>query len=262
MTDNTDGRFEQTTPNGTVPEKTLGRVRKLLTKAENTDNEHERETFNRAAAVMMARYGIARAMLAQSDPTSDKLSSKRIVIDVPYARLSGFFLIWIMEACRGSGFMNIRPATVRGNEHIVHLYGYESDIERVELLWTSLLVQRTLGLASADVPDYDTPRAYRRAWVAGFHAVAVGRIALSETRATEQAVAESGAGSGMELVLASRREVATRKMHAENPRIRKVKSVSSSRAGYQDGAEAGERADVGGTKLGRPAARQLQRGAR
>ena len=38
--------------------RTLERVRKLLAKAERTDNEHERAAFMAAASALMAKYGI------------------------------------------------------------------------------------------------------------------------------------------------------------------------------------------------------------
>jgi hypothetical protein len=251
-----------TTPNGNggAPQKILAKVRALLEQAESTEFEPERDAFNARAAELMAKYGIERARLADLDPTTDIFRTKRIPLSEPYAQESGFFLCHIVNAMRGTGFVKSVPRDRRkGYDHAAILYGYESDLERAEMVWTSLMVQRAHGLAAVQVPYYDTPRAYRRSWALGFHAMAVKRIQLHEQRAAEHAVNEPAGGTGMELVLASRQELAERTMREENPGI-KVKKTTMSGQGYNDGVDAARKADIGATKIDRSATRGLPRG--
>jgi hypothetical protein len=240
-----------------VPEKILGRVRALLAKAEATEFPKEAEALTERASELMASYGIARAALSITDPESDKPGDQIITVEEPYARDNASFLGLIMMAMRGDAVLATRRVGgPRPLEHRVHLFGYVSDIERAEMLFTSLLVQMAHGLAvfEPEVPWHvDNPAAYRRktrrAWVLGFQHTTLGRIKKHEARARQDAVSES---SGMELVLVSRTEVAQRLKQEAYPKTRKGRSRRySSAAGYRAGMAAGEKADIGITKLGR-----------
>ena len=71
---------------------------------------------------------------------------------------------------------------VRGTKELsIHLFGHASDLERSELLFTSLLLQSAHGLARTPVPEWEHKAAFRRSWLAGFR-MAVGRR-LDEARA-------------------------------------------------------------------------------
>ena len=51
----------------------------------------------------------------------------------------------------------------------MHIFGFGSDIERTDLLYTSVLIQMAHGLVGARVPDWSSsPRAWRRSWLLGF----------------------------------------------------------------------------------------------
>jgi hypothetical protein len=72
--------------------------------------------------------------------------------------------------------------------------GYASDIERADVLYTSLLVQMQLGLAAADVPSWSrSPRAWRRSWLLGFATAVVSRVRAAEQDAAAQATAPAAA---------------------------------------------------------------------
>ena len=51
----------------------------------------------------------------------------------------------------------------------MHVFGYASDIERADVLYTSVLVQMWHGLVAAQVPARaDNVRAWRRSWLLGY----------------------------------------------------------------------------------------------
>jgi hypothetical protein len=142
----------------------------------------------------------------------------------------------------------------------VHIFGYASDIERVEILYTSLLIQMSHGLARATVPAWTTsPRAWRRSWLLGFAAAVIARIRDAERTATENASADRDSQSGRSaaLVLASREQVVTARAKEAYPLTRKTR-ITYSGTGYRDGHDQGNRDDIGGTRLNRDQRRSLR----
>lgn len=124
----------------------------------------------------------------------------------------------------------------------MHLFGFASDLERVELLFTSLLVQAAHGLAGAAVPAGEHPAAFRRTWLAGFAYVVAERLRAAEAGA----VAASGEPS-VALVLADRSDRVRRRLTEVYPRLRTAPSRRLAGTGFGSGAAAGHRADLGGT---------------
>ncbi|MET9340609.1 DUF2786 domain-containing protein [Nonomuraea sp. NPDC003804] len=217
--------------------RTLDRVRKLLAKAEGTDNEHERETFMAAATALMAKYGIERA--APSAPSSARgVPAGRVVtLGDPWAREKARLVYLVSEAVR------CRPVLIGKGDggQRVHVFGFASDLERADLLATSLLLQMASGLARVPVPA-DRVRAYRRSWMLGFTDEVYRLLVAAESRA-----AASGA-PGTELVLADRGAEVERAVAEVYPRIRRsVPRMSGT--GYRDGVAAGRRADLARTAV-------------
>jgi hypothetical protein len=203
-------------------------------------------------------------MLAAADPGTDKPVSRRVITQPPYAREKGNFLGEIVEAMRGRAVLSKQKGADGEYQHSVYLFGYASDLERAEMLWTSLLVQATYALEAEDVevPWYvDNGAAYRRtfnrAWTLGFYDAACGRIRKHEKRAEEGAVAATG---GMELVLVSRAQVAERLRAEKFPGLKRARFQVSSSAGFAAGKAAGNNADIGVAKLGRDGAPALPGG--
>ena len=99
-------------------------------------------------------------------------------------------------------------------------FGFASDIERTDVLYTSLLLQMWQGLGTAQVPDWSrSPRAWRRSWLLGYISAVVARVRSAEQAATSQATSPAAAeGQRMTLVLADRRQVIMRNIeHAYPP---------------------------------------------
>jgi len=239
----------------------LEKVRKLLAKAEDPGcTAEEAAALNDKAAELIAKYGVDRALLAAASPDSDPVGDRVVSIFAPYALDKSGLLATVAGALRCRSVRR-KEWVGGGYAYAMHLFGFASDLERTELLFTSLLVQASYGLAAAPVPSWETPAAFRRSWLAGFtHAVGI-RLSEAEQRASSEA-SSSAAGSGpsVALVLADRGQRVERRVEEAYPRLRMSEPRRLRGTGLEGGYAAGQRADLGGARLGRPTPRRLARG--
>jgi hypothetical protein len=238
-----------------APERLLDRVRKLLAQAEDDSvTPAEAQAFTAKAAALMAKYGIDRALLAAERPETDRPADRVIDIDNPWAREKAHLLSGLASALRCQCILlnGTRPGSR------VHIFGYASDIDRTDLLYTSVLIQMAHGLAGARVPDWSSsPRAWRRSWLLGFATAVISRVREAEHRVTTAATDPAAAGGERTaLVLADRSLVIRRQVEHAYPVTRKAR-VTYSGSGYRDGYAQGQRADIGTTRLSRPRGRSL-----
>jgi hypothetical protein len=231
----------------------LDRVRKLLAKAEDEGcTPAEAESLTAKAAELMARYGIDRARLGALRPETDTPGDRVFDLDNPWAAVKAHLLSGLASALRCQCVLLTRPSP--GSR--VHVFGYRSDLERTDILFTSLLVQMARALAAQPVPAAGgRAKAWRRSWMLGYATAVVARVRAAEDAAATAADAEGGTAGGTStaLVLADRALTVRRHAQAAYPRTRKTR-VTYSGTGYRDGYREGQRADIGGAKLrSRPA---------
>jgi hypothetical protein len=137
------------------------------------------------------------------------------------------------------------------------VFGYSSDLERADILYTSLLLQMARGLAAAAVPaGVRSVRAWRRSWLLGFVTAVIARVKTAEDRAASRAEGETKQGPSTALVLADRAVVIRRQLEQAYPVTRRTRITYSGR-GYSDGYAQGQRADIGNARL--KSARALSR---
>ena len=225
----------------------LARVRKLLAKAEAAGvTPPEAEALTAKAAELMAKYGIDRALLAAERPETDRPADRVIDVDNPWARIQAHLLSGIASAMRCQCV--VLPRTDPGAR--IHVFGFASDIERADVLYTSLLVQMWQGLATAEVPGWSrSPRAWRRSWLLGFATAVVSRVRAAEHQAASQATAPAAAsGSRTALVLADRQQVIRRNIEQAYPLTRKAR-LTYSGSGYGAGYTEGQKANLGGNPV-------------
>jgi hypothetical protein len=234
-------------------EKLLERVRALLAKAEATEYPAEAEALTAKAAEMMAAYGIDRALLGALRPESDKPTDKKLDIDNPWGDVKKYLLAGLAMAMRCQVVQTQRKTGAR-----LHVFGYESDIERAEMLWTSLQVQMARALAQEYVPD-GGGRAWRRSWMLGYCTAVISRVKAAEATAVKKSdETETASGKSTALVLADRSLVIRSSVKREYPNLRKARTTYSGN-GYGDGHAAGQRADIGGSRLGGGSGRAIGR---
>jgi hypothetical protein len=231
-------------------EDLLDRVRKLLAKAEAEGvTPHEAEALTGKAAELMARYGIDRARLGAVRPETDAPADKMVTLDNPWAAVKSHLLSGLAQALRCQCVL----LKGSGSGMRVHVFGYASDIERADILFTSLLVQMARGLAVQEVPTgAPSAKAWRRSWMLGYCAAVVTRVRAAEQDAAQaadtQQAATGDSGPSTALVLADRTLTIRRNAQQAYPRTRQAR-VTYTGNGYANGYREGQRADIGGAKL-------------
>ena len=235
----------------------LDRVRKLLAKAEGDGcTPAEAEALTAKAADLMARYGIDRALLGALHPETDRPADRKFGFERPWTDVKTHLLAALATALRCQCVQ-----TAAGNGPRLHVFGYSSDLERAEILYTSVLVQMARALARQPVPAHgNSAKAWRRSWMLGYATAVVARVRAAEEAAAATADA-GGAPAGSTstaLVLADRALTVRRHADQAYPRTRKTR-VTYTGTGYRDGYREGQKADIGGAKLRSPSAGALTR---
>ncbi len=236
----------------------LAKIRKLLAKAEDSaTTPAEAELYTAKAAQLIADYGIDEALLAHRDPSRDPVGDRVVVLDAPYAADKADLLGAISAELRCRAVRRTRyPEGAK--EISLHLFGHQSDLQRVELLFTSLLLQTAQGLARTPVPPRENKAAFRRSWMAGFTRAIAQRLAVAEREAEAHAADRfRSSGTTAALVLADRSALVHAAMNDEYPHRRSGRRRQLSGSGMRDGWSAGQRADLGGTRIGERATRAL-----
>lgn len=228
----------------------LAKIRKLLAKAENdAATPQEAEAYTAKAAELIAAYGIDQALLAAEDGSPVVAGDRVIDLEAPYARDKADLLATV-SAHYGCQAVQISTRSPGATSWSLHLFGQDADLERTELLFTSLLLQAATWMVRAPIPRGESQAAFRRSWLAGFRMAIGVRLAAAENDARERAQATRAAGlPSAALVLADRAAMVSEAVHQAYPRLRAARARQLSGSGRDDGWRAGQRADLGGGRL-------------
>ncbi|MER8068487.1 DUF2786 domain-containing protein [Streptomyces sp. NPDC094034] len=168
----------------------LTRIRALLAKAEATGYPQEAEALTAKAQELMARHSIDEALLADRTHRGDVPGACRIGVDAPYETAKAILLDAVASANRCRAVWN----SAYGFSTVV---GFEPDLEAVELLHTSLLVQGTAAMTRAEAGQRAAGRKRTKTFRQSFllaYAHRIGeRLALATEQATEQAAEQAAA---------------------------------------------------------------------
>jgi hypothetical protein len=187
-----------TAPSSAAPadERMLSRIRALLAKAESTEFAQEAEALSGRAQELMAKYSIDHALLAAETGQAEKPGGRRIAVDNPYEAPKATLLQTVAQAnrCRVVWSRELGLVTV---------IGFPADLDAVELLFTSLLVQADAAMlrtgGKRDGSGRSRTRAFRQSFLLAY-AIRIGeRLAEAADQAEQAAVAEqraAGAGGG------------------------------------------------------------------
>ncbi|MET0964967.1 MAG: DUF2786 domain-containing protein, partial [Nakamurella sp.] len=222
--------------------KMLSRIRALLSKAEATTFDEEAQAFTAKAQDLMTRYAIDEALLEESGGHGD-VSARRIHIDNPYAQAKVQLLSTV-------GSIN-RVRVIWDDQHgMATVVGMAVDLELVDLLFTSLLIQATRALTEAGTTritdgGYQPGRlnrspSFRRAFLLSYATRIGERLAEAGQRAAE----ESTSSHGAELVpvLARRAEEVDRRFEKMFPNTREIRAKRVDARGWHAGRTAADRA--------------------
>lgn len=228
----------------TIPEPILDKVRALLAKAEDPSvTEPEALAYTAKANEWMARHSIDTAMLdaRQGRTTGPTFQTFTITGARLHEKVLLLGQIGLAVRCR-----SLRTAA-RNRTIAVTMYGYPTDLERTEVLYTSLLVQMVNGLETVDTPQGVDTRRFRRAWLAGYATRVHERLSDIEQSAQQDTTPERDQTTT--LVLHDRDKAIEALIRKHNPRIAKDKSAPVNPTGYQAGRTAADQADLGQTRV-------------
>lgn len=234
MATRTDG------PPPEVPEGLLAKVRALLAKAESTSFNEEAAAFMAKAQELMTRHRIDRAMLAdRDDGPAGGPGGRRILIDDPYAQAKFFLLDAVAQA------NTVRAVWSKGLDFAT-VMGFATDLDVVEELFTSLLVQATSAMAregsKTDAFGRSRTRRFRKAFLLAY----ASRIGQRLEEAAEATVheAEQDYGTALLPVLAARDEQVAQLTDEVFPELSTVRVTVSDAEGWHAGTTHADLADL------------------
>ncbi|GAA5699580.1 hypothetical protein Save01_00371 [Streptomyces avermitilis] len=218
----------------------LARIRALLAKAEATGFPQEAEALSAKAQELMTRHSIDEALLASRAPGKGAPGACRIGVDPPYETAKAVLLDAVAGAnrCRAVWNDSLGFSTV---------VGFEPDLEAVELLYTSLLVQATAAMTKAEAAQRAGGRKRTKTFRQSFLAAYAHRIG---DRLADVAQGQATQAEGELLPVLAARDVAVadhlEQMFPETVTTR-LRGVSDA-AGWEQGAAAADRAQVRGRR--------------
>lgn len=171
----------------------LPRIRALLAKAEATGFPEEAEALSAKAQELMARHSIDEALLAAGAPAGDAPRARRLGVDAPYEEAKAVLLHAVADANRCRAVWN----EALGFSTVV---GFEPDLEAVELLYTSLLVQATAAMTKAEAAQRakgrNRTKTFRQSFLAAYaHKMGTRLAAAAEAQTADAAATRTTAPS-------------------------------------------------------------------
>jgi hypothetical protein len=219
----------------------LAKIRALLAKAESTTFPHEAEALSAKAQELMARHRIDHVVLGEA-ASSDGPVGRRIWLDDPYADAKSQLLHTVARAHRCQSIQ-------MGSIGVCHVVGFGVDLDVVEMLHTSLLVQATTALAAAgpqrDARGRSRTRSFRQSFLVAY-ATRIGRRLLDVAAATETDAVDDARAAGVDLlpVLARRDDEVESAVRTAFPHLRSKAVSVTNRAGWAAGTAAADVADL------------------
>lgn len=221
----------------------LDRVRGLLAKAESTTFVAEAEALTAKAQELMTRHGFDEALL-QNDRAGDdvEVSARRLHIDNPYAATKATLVHCVAEANR------VRAVW---DDHLgaCTIIGLATDLETVDLLFTSLLVQAARALndhgRDSRSGSADRSASFRRSFLLAF----AGRIGERLAETSHDVASEYGAE--LVPVLARRQQAVDEKFERMFPSVSQGTTRRVDRRGWAAGRAAADDAVLPRGRLNR-----------
>ena len=222
-------------------DRALRRIRGLLAKAESTEFPDEAEALTAKAQELMTRHSVDAALVGTgSSPGAGGVTvdARRMHVADPYVRAKMQLLAAVADA------NDVRLIWYQGLG-IANLIGVRTDLDAVELLFTSLLLQVSQALAAVERQEgrRSAARTFRRAFLLGYSQRVGERLRTARRHATAEAAAERGVD--LLPVLRSRQEAVDSAVTELFPRVRASRTRASvDVGGWHAGRAAADRADV------------------
>jgi len=231
-------------------ERALRRIRGLLDKAGSTSFGPEADALYDKAAELMAKHRIDSALLEAGRAHAERSPVVERPVDLGSGQYVRARLQLIHHVARNHGCRLLTHTTRNGR--VATVVGLDDDCDRVELLYTSLLLQATrlAGAAWAARGSSGSQVAWKREFMFGFAARVGERLAeLAALAAADSGGgAERGSGGGaVAIVLAGRSERVDEWMARAYPRVRLLAPAAgfTGHGGLAAGRSSADQADLG-----------------
>lgn len=215
--------------------KMLRRVRGLLAKAESTEHVEEADALTAKAQELMTRYSIERAVAESVEPAARIPVSRRLWPESPYVDAKALLIGTVADAnnCR---------AIQSSAWGYVSVVGHAGDLDDVELLVTSLLVQATRAMTLAGpqitLSGASRTRSFRQSFLVAY----AGRIGerLRESAQTTETTYDEAHGGVLVPVLKARRDALDDRIAELFPDLVERRVSVSNAAGWGAGRAAAD----------------------
>jgi len=215
--------------------KKLAKVRALLAKAEATSFDEEADALSAKAQELISRHALER--LLQEDPatttTPEAPSVRRIWLDAPYLMAKAT----LVDAVAGANRCRCVVSEALG---VCSVVGNPSDLESVELLSTSLLVQASRSMLRhgrhQDYRGVSRTRSFRQSFLTSF-AIRIGHR-LREVN--QEAIRNTEPGTDLVPVLRNHERWVEEAVETMFPHVVQTETAASNGLGWAAGHAAAD----------------------
>jgi hypothetical protein len=218
-----------------VDQKLLFRVRALLAKAESSSFPEEAEALSAKAQQLMTRHALDRVLVDADTTAVSAVTTRRLWLDTPYVDAKSLLVQVVAKANRCRAIFHPKWG-------FVSVLGDESDLEPVELLTTSLLMQATRAMIAsggeASRSDQSRSRSYRKSFLVAY----ASRIGERLAAAAETTLSQVRDPGRLLPVLASQQRQVDAAFEAMFPAAVGKRVSANNHAGWGAGQAAADRA--------------------
>lgn len=182
-----------------VDERVLRKVRALLVKAESTTFQDEADALTAKAQQLMTQHSITRTLAEANQPHRRPPVVRRMWLDAPYVNAKSLLVAAVASSNHCYSIMSSQWG-------FITLVGHDADLDTIELLTTSLLVQATRAMTASGAHltrgGVSRTRSFRQSFLVAY----AGRIGerLRESAADTETAADTDRGGALLPVLAAR----------------------------------------------------------
>jgi hypothetical protein len=182
-----------------VNEKMLSRVRALLAKAESSEFPDEAEALSAKAQELMTRHALDRVLVEADSSIITVVTTRRLWLDTPYLEAKSLLVNVVAAAnrCR---------AIFHPNQGFMTVMGDENELDSVEILTTSLLLQATRAMIASGGHTAKTGQSRTRSFRQSFLVAYATRIGERLEQAAETSLEETHDSARLLPVLASQQK--------------------------------------------------------
>lgn len=231
-------------------EKYATRIHGLLKKAESTDSQDEADSLFAKAQELMTKWAIDDTMLAQAagkNQSVEEIERRKVILQYAFFKADASILQAIAVANQARVLITELRTDKRG-ERVAYIVGFPSDIERVEMMFASMMIQMHRAMEhhmkASGLRERRAKYIERRSFRYGFASRLQGRLQRSKNE-----TAQTGTANPYAVALKSRDDQVERFLTDMGTRRSRGGAQRSSTSGHLAGMDAADRADVGNPRV-------------